>query len=283
MFRIRSEYRRTAIVAAMIGWAVMRGGEAFAQDPDTLIVVDDHWHFTAVPYLWLPSFHGSTRFTVPPNDGPSPDVELLPGGYLNNLKFAAMFTGQAQKGSWLIAGDVVYANAGSIQANVRTLHGPGGAVALPLDTNVSFDNRSTAVDLVGGYEVIRAPWGNIDLLGGARYANIYAEVGWSLSGPLGKVAPSGGAAQTAVIWDGILGVKGQINFGSGSKWYLPYYLDGGAGSANWTWNAYLGVGYRFHWGNIVLAYRNLSYYMDDPGLVEKLQLSGPALGAVFHW
>jgi hypothetical protein len=34
---------------------------------------------------------------------------------------------------------------------------------------------------------------------------------------------------------------------------MPYYLDVGTGSSNWTWQALLGVGYAFDWGDVNLS------------------------------
>ena len=36
-----------------------------------------------------------------------------------------------------------------------------------------------------------------------------------------------------------------------SKWFMPYHGYIGAGSSNTTWQALLGVGYRFAWGDAV--------------------------------
>ena len=55
------------------------------------------------------------------------------------------------------------------------------------------------------------------------------------------------------LWD-----KGRVRLGEG-RWYTPYYADVGPGSSNWTWQALLGVGYAFDWGDINLSIRSLSY------------------------
>jgi hypothetical protein len=34
---------------------------------------------------------------------------------------------------------------------------------------------------------------------------------------------------------------------------MPHYLDVGTGSSNWTWQAPLGVGYAFDWGEVNLS------------------------------
>ena len=71
-----------------------------------------------------------------------------------------------------------------------------------------------------------------------------------------------------------------MRFGDG-KWFMPYYADIGTGSNQWTWQALLGVGYRFGWGELSLVVRSLSYYFDDDKL--DLRMTGPALGATFNF
>ena len=66
------------------------------------------------------------------------------------------------------------------------------------------------------------------------------------------------AAMDRQVWDGIVGVRGQVRF-AGGHWFVPYYADVGAGTSNWTWQALLGLGYRFDWGAVTLAWRALGY------------------------
>ena len=70
--------------------------------------------------------------------------------------------------------------------------------------------------------------------------------------------------------------EGQAQFGA-SPWFLTYYADLGAGSENWTWQAALGVGYRFRWGSILLLERNISYEFDEKGT--GVRFTGPAVAA----
>ena len=53
------------------------------------------------------------------------------------------------------------------------------------------------------------------------------------------------------VWDGIVGVKGRYAFGDDRKWFVPFYLDVGTGQTKLTWQAAAGVGYAFHWGDVV--------------------------------
>ncbi len=80
-----------------------------------------------------------------------------------------------------------------------------------------------------------------------------------------------------------IGVKGSLRLSSDGKWFVPYEADVGDGNKNWRYNAILGAGYHFHWGDITLAVRNLTYNIQDRPIVEKERRTGPALGASFRW
>jgi peptidoglycan/LPS O-acetylase OafA/YrhL len=51
--------------------------------------LDDRWHFTITPYIWLPSISGSMKLEPPPGFG-SGNVDMGPGDYLENLDFVGM-------------------------------------------------------------------------------------------------------------------------------------------------------------------------------------------------
>jgi hypothetical protein len=83
--------------------------------------------------------------------------------------------------------------------------------------------------------------------------------------------------------DVIFGLRGKAFLGDG-HWFVPYYIDAGAGAINQTWQAYTGAGYTFNHGQtFLLAYRSLNYYGFPAGSpVQKLTLGGPLLGYTFQ-
>jgi len=118
-------------------------------------------------------------------------------------------------------------------------------------------------------------------LAGFRYVGIDTELKLDIIGSDGVVDTSSRSSRDLTEWDGIVGVKGQIRLGDG-RWYMPYYLDVGTGSSNWTWQALLGVGYAFDWGDVNLSIRSLSYDFDSERDAD-LRMTGPTLGATFRW
>ena len=128
----------------------------------------------------------------------------------------------------------------------------------------------------------------LDVFGGLRYFELSASTSWQLSSVItgpggGQTFPrTGGISEKLALWDGIVGVRGRVPLGS-SHWSIPYYLDLGGGSSNWTWQWLLGIDYSFKWGAVTLAYRDLYYDQKDDKLLQDLRFSGPALGVTFRF
>jgi hypothetical protein len=89
--------------------------------------------------------------------------------------------------------------------------------------------------------------------------------------------------QTKTLTQGVFGVQGHLRLSDDGKWTMPYEVDGRVGSNSSGWNGIIGIGYSFDWGNLLLAYRNLYYSMNDDKLLQGIRMAGPALGASFRW
>jgi hypothetical protein len=57
----------------------------------------------------------------------------------------------------------------------------------------------------------------------------------------------------------------------------------GTGDSDLTWQAMLGFGYSFGWGDLCVAWRYMDYDLDSGGAITDLNFNGPALGATFRW
>ena len=53
--------------------------------------------------------------------------------------------------------------------------------------------------------------------------------------------------------------------------------------SDFTWQGVLGLSYGFHWGDVSLVWRSLSYDLKSNGTIADINFSGPALGATFRW
>ena len=77
-------------------------------------------------------------------------------------------------------------------------------------------------------------------------------------------------------------MRGRINLGN-SNWFIPYYLDIGAGTTDLTWQGLLGIAYTIKWVELKLAYRHLYYDSAEDKLIDDLYFSGPAFGVTFRF
>ena len=260
---------------------LVSGGLASAAGVD---MYDGQWHYSLTPYAWFPNIHQTLQYSTPLGGGKTVDVEVKPDSYLSNLDFALMGTFEARKGEWALAMDLIYNDFSNQDSKIRNVQGPGGNLSLPIDTSLNVDIKALIWEGIGSYTVARSTTGTLDVFGGVRYLGLKTSTDLSFSGPEGIIGRSGSQSNRLNVWDGIIGVRGEVKIGDSGDWFLPYYLDIGAGShSNWTWQGWTGVGYRFDWGDVVLAYRNLYYSTDEDKVVEDLRMAGPALGATFRW
>ena len=140
--------------------------------------------------------------------------------------------------------------------------------------------------LGGEYAAIADPGASVDLVAGARLISVKQTLLWNFSVDLPSgtgPARSGNTEVKADQWDGIVGVKGRLNFGANREWFVPYYLDVGTGESELTWQAIGGIGYAFKWGQLIAAWRYLDYKFKSGSAIESLNFSGPAIGVAFNW
>ena len=237
------------------------------------------WEFSLTPYLWLPRVDATMRYETPGNGGSTVSLTNL----LQHLNGALFLTGEARKGSWGLAADLVYCDFRKEGSNVVSVGGPGNENEVPVNTATTTSLTGYMVSVTGNYSLYRWPDAKLDLLGGLRYTHIGTTLDWSFAASVDSLpARTGSVGQGTDLWDGIVGLRGNAGFGGG-KWFVPYYLDAGAGTSKFTWQALLGAGYSFGWGDLLLVYRYLSFEQGDNHPVQHLYFSGPALGATFHF
>jgi hypothetical protein len=249
---------------------------------------DGRWHFHAVPYLWLPALDASAEVTVPSLRGAdgselgpvSVSADVSPDSYLSNLDMAFMVMGEARKGPWSLYTDLIYTSFGSKDAKVRSVSGPEGLLGAEISRKARMDLSTTVWTLAGGYRALERDNFELDLMAGFRYLTMDSDLKLTLQGSDGRFFRQQKVSLDQDTWDGIIGLRGKILF-PGSDWLVPYYADVGTGDSNLTWQATLGVGYGFDWGEVTLAYRALGYDFDKNDA--DLTLYGPGLGVGFSW
>jgi hypothetical protein len=270
-------------LGAMVAGAGLLGSVGAASGAG-VDMYDGQWHYSLTPYAWFPNIYQTLQLKTPLGGGKTVEVEVKPDSYLSNLDFALMGTFEARKGDWALAMDLVYNDFSGEQGKIKTVRGPRGNESLPIDVNVNADIKALIWEGIGSYTAARSSAGTLDVFGGVRYLGLDVSTDLGFSGPDGVLGRSGSTSDRINVWDGIVGVRGEARLGDGGDWFLPYYLDIGAGNySNWTWQGWAGLGYRFDWGDLVLVYRNLAYSTSGDGIIEDLRMAGPALGVTFRW
>jgi hypothetical protein len=252
----------------------------------------DKWEYSLAPYLWLPGMSGTLKYGPPSAGGAAANVSVDADKLLDALDFGLMLEGEVRRGKWLIGADWIYMKLSGAKSGIRDVNftSPSGEITVANNTvggaDVTF--KGTVFTLVGGYALLQEPHATLYGIGGLRYIGIEATTNWNLSatitGPMGSATfpASGSATKSENIVDAIIGVRGRFKLGD-SNWFVPYHLDVGAGDSDQTYQAVLGIGHSFKWGEAFLSYRYLYYDMGGNKLLQDFALSGPALGLNFRF
>jgi hypothetical protein len=238
---------------------------------------DNQWHFSIMPYAWVPSVSGKLKFGLPAGWGGG-DVNVSSNDYLSNLRFVGMLDLQAEKGRWSLLVDLMYVDFSNDdrKASFFTNH-PGGGLNVGAETGLS----AFVGEAVLGYAVYRTKTVDFNVVAGVRYADIEGKVTLDVAGPLPAGFRSAKVSERDYFIDPIVGIRGRFELGK--KWFIPYYFDiGGFGaSTNFTSQGFAGIGYHFtDLFSMVLGYRYLYYDFGDK-FVKDITLHGAVLGFAF--
>ena len=219
----------------------------------------ERWRFEFVPYIWFASLDGSIGIDPLPTvsisaDRPEPFV---------NLDFAIADTFTARKGRWTVLSDITFTKL----AVDETVSG----------SQVEIDSALVWASLAGGYAVLDAPRGRVELLAGARYTLLYNDgdsdgnVNASASSSEAWLDPIVGFNARASLADrfdvGLLANVG--GFGVGSD--LSYEL---LPRVSYSWNEIISL----HAG-----YRELSMDFDSSDVEYDVRESGWLFGVGFNF
>ena len=247
---------------------------------------DDDWQFDVTPYLWIPNIKVDLRYfdDLPPGGSTSASVQAGP----RQLDGVLLLDMAARKGDWSLHGDVIYLGY-TIDSEFTQVNGGNGDVVLvprTVDLGTRTKIEATLVQLALGYSLVRTPVATADVFTGLRYVDISGRVHWDFSqditGTDFTFEGSGEINARGSYLDGVVGLRGRRNIGD-EQWFLLYYVDVGAGESELTWQANLGAGYAFGWGDVVLAYRYLNYDENSNEFLQEMRMKGPIIGVSFHF
>ena len=255
--RYRLSPSKAGAVVLSMGLLFAGTGSVSAQESGSA----DPWKFKAALYLWGAAIDGTTR------GGNEFDASF--SDIWDNLDFAFMGAFEARKGKWSVAADVIYMDVSADRAGTI---GPRNA-----PVSADLDLTGWVFNFQGARNVYEHENASVDVLLGARYLDLESKLTVTTSGFFGSRT----SEASGDVWDGIVGVKGQINVSK--SWFLPYHLDIGTGQSDATWQVLGGVGYAFKHVDLILAYRYLAWNFDSDSQLEDMNLSGPLFGAVFKF
>ena len=241
------------------------------------------WQFSASLNGFVPAIDGKVNYA---GDTRSSDIHVSMRDVLSNLKMTFQGSLDAHNGRWGIFNDVIYANIGGVKSRTRDFSLGNIGIPATATTDLSLDVKATVWTVAGEYRVVSDPAWTVDLLAGARLLDVKTTLGFSINGDIGPIALPGRSGSKGVsesLWDGIVGVKGRYTLTDDRKWFLPFYLDVGTGQTKLTWQAVAGVGYGFHWGDLVATYRYLDWNAKSGKSVEDLSFGGPMISATWRW
>jgi len=239
----------------------------------------DAWQWRAAIYGWFPGLDARSNVQTPA--GSRVDVDIGPDRYLSSLEFAFMGTLEARKGPWSFVVDAIDINFGKSRSHVTSVATPAGDMPLPASANVKADLKGFAGALEVGHALVQTPGSRVDLVGGARYLRIRTRVDVELEGLPPGVPSTVSVERNKTLWDGVVGLRGRADIANG--WFVPYYVDAGAGSSRFTYQAFAGIGRHFAWGDAMVGYRHLGYQLPHDNPVSRMTLSGPIAGAAFDF
>ncbi len=221
----------------------------------------ERWQFIGEIYGWGAELNAET----PTGD----DIKISFSDIVDNLEFTVMGKLAAVKGKWSLVGDFIYLNIENDTNGTATI------IRRSVSTKTNVDLTAYIGTLLGGYTVFETKSTKVDMLLGARYLRLEADVKFDLGPFETKVSESGHN------WDGIVGLNARINLAP--KWFLGCYADVGTGDSELTWQAMAGAGYQFDKVEAVVGYRYMDYEFDDAKLIDNLNISGPFAGIRYYF
>jgi hypothetical protein len=243
----------------------------------------DEWKWAATVYVWAPSIGGETAF--PPSDS-EPPIDVTADKVLNSLNFAFMGAFEGRKGRWALATDLIYLDLGASKKGTRDFGIGHVDIPASVDANLRLDMTGWLWTLDGSYAVVDKGNFSMNALAGVRMLDLKETLGWTFNGDISSLPlqeRTGSSQAKDNQWDAIVGLKGRAKFGAGDSWFVPYYVDIGAGESNLTWQGMVGLGYTFDTVEVLGVWRYLDYDLGRSTPIQSIDFNGPALGVTFRF
>jgi hypothetical protein len=227
--------------------------------------ISEEWKFSVTPYAWLPGISADL-----PTTSRSSSADVSAGDVLRHLDGAVMISSQAHYGRWGVLADIAHAELGKQGTHLSNA-----------GIHPTYSLKLTTYTVGLTYNLVHRPDFYLESITGARHIN--ATVGWDLDLPNLALSDRSGSREANAL-DPVMGLKGRKQIAS-TDWYIPFYIDVAIPSnrTDSTWQAMLGLGKAYTWGDVILGYRVLYYDMKDGEPVQKTRLGGFSLGVGFNF
>src|SRR5262245_61201230 len=241
-------------------------------------MAEESWENRFAIYGYFPDIGGQTSFAAPGGG----EFEIANSDLIRNTDIALMTSVEAQKGRIGIFGDLIYMNVGDELAGATSLG--KGAVPLPpgITADAALDIEAAVLSVGANFRIVDTERTWFDAFAGVRALGAESTLDATLNSPMGPVAAASSSVDENSV-DAFVGVKGKVSFGDAGRWFLPYYVDAGAGDSDRTRQAALGIGFTTKRGEVFGTYRYLDYDLKSDSLLSDLDLSGPAVGVAFRF
>jgi hypothetical protein len=225
------------------------------------------WEFHVAPYLWTAGQNGSV--SLPGVSGPV-DIDLdFWDDILEDLNGALMVIGEARKGRYGFAADVMFVRVETEEETPRNLW-----------SSINSTTKSTVLSAFVQYRWIEKEKSFVDLMAGARYWDVDVEL------KLTENFVQEISASDRESWiDPLVGIRGCMFFGE-SKWFgSAFFLVGGFDvGSKLMWDLNVNLGYQFNSTFALTAgYRILDVDYEDADYVYDIQQDGPLIGFSFRF
>lgn len=275
MKHMNAKFSSRMVAALIAGASLLSVQSAAAQSSG------DDLTFRATVYGWFPGLSGTTEF---PSGASGPSIDVNAKDLIKKLKMAFMGTLEARSGRWGGLVDWFYSDVGGTRTATREFVIHDQPTPVGLTANLSLDAKTSILTLAGTYSLIETPAYSSGLVFGARMLSADQTLDWAFNGtgPAG-VAVAGRTDVSSTNWDAIIGVRGRARFGADNRWFVPYYGEIGSGQSKFTWQAILGAGYSFDWGDVIAAWRYIDYDFKSGEPLQSLTFNGAAVGISFKF
>jgi hypothetical protein len=230
--------------------------------------VTDGFRAALTPYLWMPGVSGPVDY----KNTQIGELHMSNSQVLDSLSMGAMMEGHVSYNRWGLYGNAVFAK----------LRPKGTTSALPEGgtVNAHSDLWLGVYAVAGTYTAYSSNSVYLDVLAGARFLNLNTKT--TLDASVARADKTNYTQYNST--DAIGGVMGRVRIGD-TKFFVPFYVDAGAGSpySKFSSHQYLGIGYTHKNIDMVLVYNNLYYKINKDNISAKLDMGGPALATTFRF